>query len=284
MGKKSKNDKNSIPMLDDNAQAFGVNGQPKMSKKEYEAEIFKLQVELVTLQEWVKAKNARIVILFEGRDAAGKGGVIKRIMERVSPRIFRVAALPAPTERQKTQLHAQRYIEELPAGGEVVIFDRSWYNRAGVEYAMGFCTKEEHRQFLRDCPTFEGFLVSQGIILLKYWLEVSKKEQHKRFLARIEDPTKRWKLSPMDLESHRCWYDYSRARDAMLAATDTAASPWYIVPSDDKKRARLNCIAHILSSIPYEEIPYTPPKLPPRQKRKGYVEPKQTHRTVPQLW
>ena len=236
------------------------------------------------LQEWVKAKNARIVILFEGRDAAGKGGVIKRIMERVSPRIFRVAALPAPTERQKTQLHAQRYIEELPAGGEVVIFDRSWYNRAGVEYAMGFCTKEEHRQFLRDCPTFEGFLVSQGIILLKYWLEVSKKEQHKRFLARIEDPTKRWKLSPMDLESHRCWYDYSRARDAMLAATDTAASPWYIVPSDDKKRARLNCIAHVLSSIPYEEIPYTPPKLPPRQKRKGYIEPKQMHRTVPQLW
>ena len=282
MGKKYKNKKKHKSRPDSNTS--GVAAPPKIGKKEYEAEIFKLQVELVKLQEWVKAKNARIVILFEGRDAAGKGGVIKRIMERVSPRIFRVAALPAPTERQKTQLHAQRYIEELPAGGEVVIFDRSWYNRAGVEYAMGFCTKEEHRQFLRDCPTFEGFLVSQGIILLKYWLEVSKKEQHKRFLARIEDPTKRWKLSPMDLESHRCWYDYSRARDAMLAATDTAASPWYIVPSDDKKRARLNCIAHVLSSIPYEEIPYTPPKLPPRQKRKGYVEPKQTHRTVPQLW
>ena len=167
-------------------------------------------------------------------------------MERVSPRIFRVVALPAPTERQKTQLHAQRYIEQLPAGGEIVIFDRSWYNRAAVEYVMGFCTKEEHRQFLRDCPIFEGFLVSQGIILLKYWLEVSKKEQHKRFLARIKDPSKRWKLSPMDLESHRRWYDYSRARDAMLAATDAAASPWFIVPSDDKKRARLNCIAHIL--------------------------------------
>ena len=284
MGKKSKNDKKSKSMPDSNDQLSGLNGQSKIRKKEYEAEIFKLQVELVKLQEWVKAKNALIVILFEGRDAAGKGGVIKRIMERVSPRIFRVAALPAPTERQKTQLHAQRYIEELPAGGEVVIFDRSWYNRAGVEYAMGFCTKEEHRQFLRDCPTFEGFLVSQGIILLKYWLEVSKKEQHKRFLARIEDPTKRWKLSPMDMESHRRWYDYSRARDAMLAATDTAASPWYIVPSDDKKRARLNCIAHLLSSIPYEEIPYKPPKLPPRQKRKGYVEPKQMHRTVPQLW
>ncbi len=284
MGKKYKNKKKQESSLNCNTQPSGVDGPPKIGKKEYEAEIFKLQVELVKLQEWVKAKNARVVILFEGRDAAGKGGVIKRIMERVSPRIFRVAALPAPTERQKTQLHAQRYIEELPAGGEVVIFDRSWYNRAGVEYAMGFCTKEEHRQFLRDCPTFEGFLVSQGIILLKYWLEVSKKEQHKRFLARIEDPTKRWKLSPMDLESHRCWYDYSRARDAMLAATDTAASPWYVVPSDDKKRARLNCIAHVLSSIPYEEIPYTAPKLPPRQKRKGYVEPKQTRRSVPQLW
>ena len=284
MGKKFKNAKKSKSRLDGVTKPPDVNGQEKIGKKEYEAEIFKLQVELVKLQDWVKATNARVVILFEGRDAAGKGGIIKRIMERVSPRIFRVAALPAPTERQRTQLHAQRYIEDLPAGGEVVIFDRSWYNRAGVEYVMGFCTKEQHRQFLRDCPTFEGFLVSQGIILLKYWLEVSKKEQHKRFLARIEDPSKRWKLSPMDLESHHRWYDYSRARDAMLAATDTAASPWYIVPSDDKKRARLNCIGHILSSIPYEEIPYTPPKLPPRQKRKGYVEPKQTRRMVPQLW
>ena len=284
MSKKNKNDKNSKSTLDSDTKRSGVNGQPKIGNKEYEAEIFKLQVELVKLQDWVKATNARIVIIFEGRDAAGKGGMIKRIMERVSPRIFRVVALPAPTERQKTQLHAQRYVEQLPAGGEIVIFDRSWYNRAAVEYVMGFCTKEEHRQFLRDCPIFEGFLVSQGIILLKYWLEVSKKEQHKRFLARIEDPSKRWKLSPMDLESHRRWYDYSRARDAMLAATNTPASPWFIVPSDDKKRARLNCMAHILSSIPYEEIPYTPPKLPPRQKRKGYVEPKQTHRSVPQLW
>jgi polyphosphate kinase 2 len=284
MGNKFKNAKKSKSRLDGVTKPPDLNGQAKIGKKEYEAEIFKLQVELVKFQDWVKATNARVVILFEGRDAAGKGGIIKRIMERVSPRIFRVAALPAPTERQRTQLHAQRYIEDLPAGGEVVIFDRSWYNRAGVEYVMGFCTKEQHRQFLRDCPTFEGFLVSQGIILLKYWLEVSKKEQHKRFLARIEDPSKRWKLSPMDLESHHRWYDYSRARDAMLAATDTAASPWYTVPSDDKKRARLNCIAHILSSIPYEEIPYAPPKLPPRQKRKGYVEPKQTRRMVPQLW
>ena len=284
MGKKSENAKKSKSMPDRDTKHSGVNGQPKICKKDYEAQIFKLQIELVKLQEWVKATNARIVILFEGRDAAGKGGIIKRIMERVSPRIFRVVALPAPNDRQKAQLHAQRYVEQLPAGGEIVIFDRSWYNRAGVEYVMGFCSKEEHREFLRDCPTFEGFLVSQGIILLKYWLEVSKKEQHKRFLARINDPSKRWKLSPMDLESHRRWYDYSRVRDAMLAATNTAMSPWYIVPSDDKKRARLNCIAHILSSIPYEEIPYTPPKLPPRQKRKGYVESKQTHRTVPLLW
>jgi polyphosphate kinase len=264
----------------------GVGGdtQQKMRNNEYEAEIFKLQVELVKLQDWVKATNARIAIIFEGRDAAGKGGMIKRIVERVSPRIFRVVALPSPTERQKTQLHAQRYVEQLPAGGEVVIFDRSWYNRAGVEYVMGFCTSEEHSEFLRDCPSFEAFLVSQGIILLKYWLEVSEKEQHKRFLKRIEDPSKRWKLSPMDLESHRRWYDYSRARDAMLAATDTKASPWYIVPSNDKKRARLNCIAHILSSIPYEEIPYTPPRLPKRQKAKGYVEPPQKPGVVLQDW
>ena len=284
MAKKSKNRKKHKLRPDSNTQQSGVNGEQKIGKKEYEAELFKLQVELVKLQDWVKATNARIVIVFEGRDAAGKGGMIKRIVELVSPRIFRVVALPSPTERQKTQLHAQRYIEQLPAGGEVVIFDRSWYNRAGVEYVMEFCTAEEYREFLRDCPSFEAFLVSQGIILLKYWLEVSEKEQHKRFLDRIEDPSKRWKLSPMDLESHRRWYDFSRARDEMLAATDTKASPWYIVPSDDKKRARLNCIAHILSSIEYEEIPYTPPKLPPRQKAKGYKEPEQKHRVIPQRW
>ncbi len=280
MAKKLK--KHKSESLD--SQAANSNGEHKIGKKQYEAEMFKLQVELVKLQEWVKATNARIVILFEGRDAAGKGGIIKRIMERVSPRVFRVVALPSPTDRQKTQLHAQRYIEQLPAGGEVVIFDRSWYNRAGVEHVMGFCTDDEYRQFLRDCPIFESFLVSQGIVLLKYWLEVSEKEQHKRFLERIKDPSKRWKLSPMDMESHRRWYDYSRARDAMLAATDTVPSPWYIVPSDDKKRARLNCIAHLLSQIKYEEIAYKPPKLPPRQQSKGYVEPKQTHRIVPQRW
>jgi polyphosphate kinase 2 len=260
------------------------NGRQKMPGKEYEAELLKLQIDLVKLQDWVKATKARVVIVFEGRDAAGKGGMIKRIMERVSPRVFRLVALPSPTERQQTQLHAQRYVENLPAGGEIVIFDRSWYNRAGVERVMGFCSEEQHREFLRDCPAFEAFLVSQGIILLKYWLEVSEKEQHKRFLERIKDPTKRWKLSPMDLESHRRWYDYSRARDAMLEATDTPAVPWYIVPSDDKKRARLNCIRHILSSIPYKEIPYTPPKLPKRQKAKGYVEPSHHHRVVPRHW
>jgi len=243
----------------------------KLGNKEHEAELFKLQVELVKLQDWVKKTGERIVILFEDRDAAGKGGIIKRILERVSPHAFRLVALPAPTERQKTQIYAQRYIEQLPSGGEIVIFDRSWYNRAGVEHVMGFCTEKEYKQFLKACPAFENFLVNNGVILLKYWLDVSEREQHERFLARIKDPSKRWKLSPMDLESHRRWYDYSRARDAMLAATDTATAPWYIVPSDDKKRARLNCIADILSRIPYQEVPYTPPKLPGRQKAKRAI-------------
>ncbi len=283
MSKKSEKRNEQDSKLERGAHLF-ANAKPKIDKKEYEAALFKLQVDLVKLQDWVKATNARVVIILEGRDAAGKGGLIKRIVERVSPRIFRVVALPSPTERQKTQLHAQRYIAQLPAGGEVVIFDRSWYNRAGVEYVMGFCTPEEYNEFLRDCPSFEAFLISQGIILLKYWLEVSEREQHKRFLDRIKDPCKRWKLSPMDLESHRRWHDYSRARDAMLAATDTKTAPWYIVHSDDKKRARLNCIAHILKSINYEEIPYTPPKLPERQKARGYVEPEQRHRVVPQRW
>jgi polyphosphate kinase 2 len=256
----------------------------KMSNKEYEKELFKLQTELVKMQEWVKATGARIVIIFEGRDAAGKGGTIKRIAERVSPRVFRLVALPAPTEREKSEIYMQRYIAHLPAGGEVIIFDRSWYNRAGVEYVMGFCTKEQCTKFLKNCPSFEMSLVSDGIILLKYWMEVSEKEQHKRFQARIKDTSKRWKLSPMDLESHRRWYDYSRARDAMLAATDIPQAPWYIVPSDDKKRARLNCIADILSRIPYEEIPYKPPKLPSRQKPHGYEEPRLRHQEVAQRW
>jgi polyphosphate kinase 2 len=256
----------------------------EFTKKDYERAMDKLQVELVKLQDWVKATGARIVILFEGRDAAGKGGVIRRITERVSPRVFRVVALPAPTEREKSQIYWQRYIEHLPSGGEVVIFDRSWYNRSGVEHVMGFCNKEQYQKFLQGCPQVEASLISDGITLLKYWLEVSEKEQHRRFQARIKDPTKRWKLSPMDLESHRRWYDYSRARDAMLAATDTALAPWYIVPSDDKKRARLNCIADLLSRIPYEELPYMPPKLPARQKPKGYEEPRLQHQHVAQRW
>jgi len=256
----------------------------KMKNKDYEREMFKLQTELVKLQEWAKATGARVVIIFEGRDAAGKGGIIKRIAERTSPRVFRVVALPAPTERQKSQMYIQRYVEHMPSGGEIVIFDRSWYNRAGVEHVMGFCTKEQYTKFLKQCPSFEVALVSDGIILLKYWMEVTEKVQHERFLARIKDTSKRWKLSPMDLESHRRWYDYSRARDAMLAATDIPQAPWYIVHSDDKKRARLNCIADILSRIPYEEIPYKPPKLPPRQKSHGYEESKLQHQQVAQRY
>jgi polyphosphate kinase 2 len=288
MSKKSKKkkDKNATDSTVETniQQAEAPAEKPKLKNKEYEAELFKLQVDLVKLQDWVKKTGARIVIVFEGRDAAGKGGIIKRILERVSPRVFRLVALPAPTERQKTQIYAQRYIEHLPAGGEIVIFDRSWYNRAGVEHVMGFCTEEEYKKFLKGCPVFENFVINNGIILLKYWLDVSEKEQHRRFLARIQDPSKRWKLSPMDLESHRRWYDYSRARDAMLSATDTPFAPWYIVPSDDKKRARLNCIADILSRIPYEEIPYTRPKLPGRQKPKGYTEPKMKHQAIAQRW
>ncbi len=282
--KKSKEDAHSSAVVNKKQQSRDKEGSPKLGKKEYEAELFKLQVELVKVQDWAKKTGARIVILFEGRDAAGKGGIIKRILERVSPRVFRLVALPSPTERQKTQIYAQRYIEHLPAGGEIVIFDRSWYNRAGVEHVMGFCTEQEYKKFLRGCPVFENFLIGNGIILLKYWLDVSEKEQHKRFLARIKDPSKRWKLSPMDLESHRRWYDYSRARDAMLAGTDTPTAPWYIVPSDDKKRARLNCIADILSRIPYSEVPYKPPKLPGRQKAKGYQEPRLKHQVVAQRW
>jgi len=285
MGKKSKkHHKQSSEDTAKPAQSKNSTTAPEFTNKYYERELFKLQVELVKLQDWVKHSGARIVIVFEGRDAAGKGGIIKRILERVSPRVFRLVALPAPTERQKTQVYAQRYIEHLPAGGEVVIFDRSWYNRAGVEHVMGFCSEEEYKKFLKGCPIFENFLINNGIILLKYWLDVSEKEQHKRFLARIKDPSKRWKLSPMDLESHRRWYDYSRARDAMLAATNTPMSPWYIVPSDDKKRARLNCIADILSRIPYEEVPYKPPKLPGRQKAKDYVEPPMKYQVVAQRW
>jgi polyphosphate kinase 2 len=244
--------------------------KPKMGRKEYEGKLQELQAELCTLQEWVKAKGLRVVILFEGRDAAGKGGTIKAITERVSPRVYRLVALPVPSDREKTQLYMQRYVPHLPAAGEIVIFDRSWYNRAGVEYVMGYCTKEQHHEFLRRCPEFEAFVVSNGIILIKYWLEVSNKEQAKRFQARIDDPLRQWKLSPTDLPSRARWYEYSKARDMMLEATDTEAAPWYIVPSDDKKTARLNCISHLLSLIPYEKVKREKLKVPDRSNKKAY--------------
>jgi polyphosphate kinase len=246
------------------------NSKPKMKRKAYEKELRKLQVELCHLQDWVKAKGARIIIVFEGRDAAGKGGTIKAITERVSPRVFRVMALPAPSDREKTQMFMQRYIERFPAAGEIVIFDRSWYNRAGVEYVMGFCSADDSRRFLELCPQVEKYVVDAGIILIKIWLEVGKDEQERRFSARINDPLRQWKLSPMDLESYRRWYDYSRARDTMLEKTSSKHAPWYIVHSDDKRRARLNCVSHILRSIPYREIPRTKVKLPKRSDKGRY--------------
>jgi polyphosphate kinase len=258
--------------------------RPKLKRKEYEGEIAKLHAELVKLQFWVKHVGARIVVVFEGKDAAGKGGVIKRITERVSPRVFRVVALPAPSERERSQIYFQRYFQHLPAAGEVVIFDRSWYNRAGVERVMGFCTDEEYERFLRVCPAWERDLIEAGITLIKYWFEISQDEQTRRFSERINDPRKIWKLSPMDLESHRRWYDYARARDAMFAATDSPESPWYVVDADDKRRARLNCIAHFLSLIPYEDIPRQKVTLPPRQKAKGYQKPDHLFRFVPEKY
>jgi len=244
--------------------------QEKLSRKDYERELKKLQVELCILQEWVKAEGQRIIIVFEGRDAAGKGGTIRALTERVSPRVFRLIALPAPSDREKSQMYIQRYIPHFPAAGEIVVFDRSWYNRAGVEHVMGFCSKEQHRQFLDLCPVFERHMTGNGIILVKYWLEVTNEEQKRRFEARIEDPMRQWKLSPMDLPSREKWYDYSRARDQMLEATDTEWAPWYIIPSEDKKRARLNCIAHFLSLIPYKQVKRKPIKLPKRGKEGAY--------------
>jgi len=241
-----------------------------MKAKKYEKELRKLQGELCQLQEWVKHKGLRVIIVFEGRDAAGKGGTIKAITERVSPRVFRLVALPAPSDREKTQMHLQRYMQHFPAAGEVVIFDRSWYNRAGVEYVMGFCTKEQHRRFLELCPEIEKYIVNGGIKLIKVWLEVSDKEQKRRFEARLEHPLRQWKLSPMDLPSRSKWFEYSRARDLMLNATDTKWAPWYILRSDDKKRARLNCIHHILKLIPYKKVPREKVKLPKRSMKHAY--------------
>jgi polyphosphate kinase len=246
------------------------NNDGRMKRKEYEKELRRLQAELCRLQDWVKYKGLRVIIVFEGRDAAGKGGTIRSLTERVSPRVFRLVALPAPSDREKSQMYLQRYMQHFPAAGEIVIFDRSWYNRAGVEYVMGFCSKEEHRRFLDLCPVVEKYVVDAGIVLIKYWMEVGKKEQERRFKARIKDPLRQWKLSPMDLESFRRWYEYSRARDLMLKATDTKHAPWYIVRSDDKRRARLNCIAHLLSMIPYGNAPREKVKLPKRKNKDTY--------------
>jgi len=256
----------------------------KMKNKEYEEHLKKLDAELVKLQLWTQREGLRVVVVFEGRDSAGKGGAIKAITERVSPRVFRIVALPSPTEREKSQLYLQRYMAHMPAAGEIVLFDRSWYNRAGVERVMGFCSEKDVERFLQLCPAFERVLIGSGIILIKYWFEVSQDEQTRRFESRIDDPRKIWKLSPMDLESHRRWYDYSRARDDMLQATDTQWSPWYIVDSNDQRRARLNCITHLLGLIPYKEIKRDKFKLPKRQKRKGYVEPERTYRRVPEVY
>jgi polyphosphate kinase 2 len=253
----------------------------KLSRKAYEGELARLQAELVHLQQWVVSTGAKVCVVFEGRDGAGKGGVIKRLTERVSPRIFRVVALPAPTERERSQMYMQRYIPHFPAAGEIVIFDRSWYNRAGVERVLGFCSDEESRRFLALTPAVEQAMVDSGIILLKYWLEVGMDEQTRRLGDRMDDGRKTWKLSPMDLKSYSHWYDYSRARDDMFAATDTDFAPWYVADSNDKKRARLNIISHLLEQIPYEAVPEKPVHLPDRQHPGGYVEPDRPRRLVP---
>jgi len=252
------------------AKKSEVTAPEKLTGKKYAKELRKLQAKLCMLQEWVKYKGLRVIIVFEGRDAAGKGGTIRALTERVSPRIFRVVALPAPSDREKSQLYMQRYIQQFPAAGEIVIFDRSWYNRAGVEYVMGFCSKEQHRRFLKNCPDFENYIINGGVQIIKIWLESSDKEQKRRFEARIKDPLRQWKLSPMDLPSRSRWFDYSHARDMMLKATDTKRSPWYILRSDDKKRARLNCISHILDQIPHKKVPREKVVLPKRSMKGAY--------------
>ena len=251
----------------------------------YEKELFRMQLELVKLQEWIKHTDLKVVVIFEGRDAAGKGGVIKRINHHLNPRICRVVALPAPTEREKSQWYFQRYVPHLPAAGEMVLFDRSWYNRAGVERVMGFCNDEEYNEFLRSCPEFERMLVRSGIIVIKYWFSVSDEEQEKRFQSRLEEPHKRWKLSPMDLESRSRWIEYSKTKDRMFAHTDIKQAPWYVVNSDIKKHARLNCIAHLLSLIPYEDLTPEPIELPKREDSSGYVRPPISDQTfVPEIY
>ena len=284
MAKKKGKKKNEAagqapPTAEQNGAADGP--PAKMKRKEYEREMRVLHGELVAMQEWVKSTGAKICIVFEGRDTAGKGGTIKRITERVSPRVFRVIALPAPTEREKTQMYVQRYVERFPAAGEVVIFDRSWYNRAGVERVMGFCKPEETHRFLELVPAFEKAMVDSGILLLKYWLEVSPEEQTRRLKSRIQDPRKIWKLSDMDLKSYSRWYDYSRARDAMFAATDTAWAPWFVANTNDKQRGRLNIISHLLSQVPYKPLAHRDITLPRRQAARGYTEPDLPLRHIP---
>ncbi len=282
MGKKKrdknkKNNKEKLKNKQNNSHLF--------DEKMYEKELHKLQVELVKLQEWVMAKGKKIVVLFEGRDSAGKGGTIKRITEPLNHRVCRVVALGVPTEKEQTQWYFQRYIEHLPSAGEIVLFDRSWYNRAGVERVMGFCTKDEYNEFLRTCPDFERTIVRSDVYLIKYWLSISQEEQDKRFKERIENPVKRWKISPMDMEARKRWYDYSRAKDDMFKYTDTKQVPWYVVRADDKKRARLNCISHFLSLIPYKEVPMKKYKLPHIQKKNGYIRPPITDQTfVPEVY
>jgi polyphosphate kinase 2 len=262
----------------------GPSDRLPLKNKAYLPELARLQIELVKLQEWIRHEGLKVVVVFEGRDAAGKGGVIKTITQSLSPRVCRVVALTAPTERERTQWYFQRYVAHLPAAGEMVLFDRSWYNRAGVERVMGFCTEEEYQEFLRSCPEFERMLMRSGIILVKYWFSVSDAEQERRFQARINDPTKRWKLSPMDVQSRSRWLDYSRAKDEMFAHTDFKQAPWYVVNADDKKRARLNCITHLLSLIPYEDLTPDEIALPPRQLDSGYVRPPMTDQTfVPEV-
>jgi polyphosphate kinase 2 len=270
----------------DEAEGQPEGGKPPLTNKAYMRELRRLQGELCRLQDWVKATGERIIVVFEGRDAAGKGGTIKAITERVSPRVFRLVALPTPSDREKSQMYIQRYFAHFPAAGEIVIFDRSWYNRAGVEYVLGFCTKEQHRRFLEVCPSIEKQIVDGGIRLIKYWLEVGPGEQKRRFRARIEDPLRQWKLSPTDMESRRKWYDYSRARDMMLDATDTEWAPWHIVRSDDKKRARLSCIKHLLGQIPYEKIKREKVELVGRSKKHAYDDaaPMKGRRWIPEAY
>jgi len=292
MGKKKSKEKKSNGEEEISAKSEGSEDgakdkkdKKKIKNKVYEKEIARMQIELVKLQEWVKHKSLKVVVIFEGRDAAGKGGAIKRITESLSPRVCRVVALPAPTERERGQWYFQRYIQHLPAAGEMVLLDRSWYNRAGVERVMGYCTEEEYREFLRSCPEFERMLVRSGILVIKYWFSVSDEEQERRFQGRIYHPTKHWKLSPMDLQSRSKWVEYSKAKDEMFAHCDIKQAPWYVVDGDNKKRARLNVITHLLSMIDYEDLSPTPVELPPRQRESGYVRPPMSDQTrIPEVY